>query len=203
MKRELALFDFDGTITRGDSFTEFLVRAVGMKKMFTSLYKTVPLVALFKAGIISNDQAKRRVFSHFFKGWSEEYYNRLAKEFAQSFIPGFVRPEMMEKITAHRNRSADLLLVSASPDVYLRHWAEPLGFTVLGTKIEILGGHLTGNFATPNCYGPEKVTRIRQHLDISAYETIYAYGDSRGDREMLGLAHKKFFRGKEVDTIPV
>ena len=51
---------------------------------------------------------------------------------------------------------------------------------------------------TRNCFGVEKVNRIRQEYDLSQWDFIYAYGDSRGDQEMLDLADEryyKFFKG--------
>lgn len=50
------------------------------------------------------------------------------------------------------------------------------------------GGILSGDFATPNCYGAQKVIRIRAHYVLDTYTEIYVYGDSKGDREMLTLA---------------
>ena len=47
---------------------------------------------------------------------------------------------------------------------------------------------------TPNCYGAQKVVRINswlaeRHPDAVRDEfRIVAYGDSRGDREMLAMA---------------
>ena len=81
---------------------------------------------------------------------------------------------------------AEILIVSASID----NWVQPFfpSVTVLGTQIEVANGLLTGRFLTPNCYGQEKVRRILAlHPDRSAYH-LTAYGDSRGDRELLAFA---------------
>jgi phosphoserine phosphatase len=69
---------------------------------------------------------------------------------------------------------------------------------VLGTKLEVRDGKLTGRFITPNCYGQEKVNRLKQVLNEprQAY-SIKAFGDSRGDKELLEYAdqgHYKPFR---------
>jgi phosphoserine phosphatase len=53
---------------------------------------------------------------------------------------------------------------------------------------------LSGHLKTKNCYGPEKVRRIREVIDTDEYSTIYAYGDTRGDKEMLELANFKFYK---------
>jgi phosphoserine phosphatase len=65
---------------------------------------------------------------------------------------------------------------------------------VLGTQIEIAGGKLTGHFLTKNCYGPEKVNRI---LDLYPDRCVYhltAYGDSRGDKELLAFADESHYK---------
>lgn len=53
---------------------------------------------------------------------------------------------------------------------------------------------LSGNFATPNCYGEQKAARIRARYDLSQYAEVYAYGDSKGDREMLALATHAYYK---------
>ena len=84
-----------------------------------------------------------------------------------------------------------MLIVSASIDnwvqLFFSNPSNPL-LKVLGTKIEVVDGHLTGRFLTPNCYGQEKVRRILAlYPDRSEYH-LTAFGDSRGDREMLAFA---------------
>ena len=53
---------------------------------------------------------------------------------------------------------------------------------------------VSGEFATPNCYGEQKAVRIRARYDLSNYAEIYAYGDSKGDRAMLELATYAFYK---------
>jgi phosphoserine phosphatase len=65
---------------------------------------------------------------------------------------------------------------------------------LVATEVEIQNNILTGRFRTPNCRGGEKVNRLKEHFDFSAIDYVYAYGNSRGDREMLELADEKFYR---------
>ena len=53
-----------------------------------------------------------------------------------------------------------------------------------------------------DCYGDEKVRRIRERLTLADYGTIYAYGDTEDDRAMLDLADRKYFRWQEVHEMP-
>lgn len=65
---------------------------------------------------------------------------------------------------------------------------------VIGTKVEVVDGRLTGRFLTPNCYGPEKVRRLREVFPDLSDCHLTVYGDSRGDREMLAIADKAYYR---------
>ena len=65
---------------------------------------------------------------------------------------------------------------------------------VLGTKVETRDGRLTGRFATPNCYGPEKVRRIREVFPDRDNYHLTAFGDSRGDKEMLDYADQGYYK---------
>jgi phosphoserine phosphatase len=65
---------------------------------------------------------------------------------------------------------------------------------VIATEPEIKNGVLTGRFSTPNCYGQEKKRRfLEKYPDRDRY-ILYVYGDSNGDKELLEMADKPFFR---------
>ena len=64
----------------------------------------------------------------------------------------------------------------------------------LATQMEVLDGSLTGRLQGKNCYGPEKVRRINEVVDKSDYDITFAYGDSRGDLEMLKMSDKPCYR---------
>ena len=94
-------------------------------------------------------------------------------------------------------------MVSASPNIYLERVARQLGFDALiCTEMEEKGGYLTGQMGTPNCYGEQKVLRlhawaVKHFSDIQFSDiTLYAYGDTAGDKPMLKMAQHAWYRGK-------
>ena len=94
-----------------------------------------------------------------------------------------------------RQRAA--IVVSAS----VENWVKPFlpQAEVLATKVETADGRLTGRFLTPNCYGSEKVRRIREVLTGARGQYhIIAYGDSRGDSEMLNYADEAYLRFRRI-----
>jgi phosphatidylglycerophosphatase C len=94
-----------------------------------------------------------------------------------------------DRVDWHRGEGHELVLVSASPELYVTPIGRRLGFdTVLATRLEVgADGRLTGRLLGPNCRGPEKVVRLREWRG-EGMALAYAYGDSAGDREMLDLA---------------
>jgi HAD superfamily phosphoserine phosphatase-like hydrolase len=87
---------------------------------------------------------------------------------------------------------AEVVIVSASID----NWVQPFfaNVTVLGTQIEVKDGLLTGRFLTKNCYGQEKVNRILACYPHREDYHLTAYGDSRGDKELLAFADESHYK---------
>ena len=193
-KQSLALFDFDGTITTHDSFRDFLLFFFGKWRFMLGCLRAAPWLIAFLLRLINNQTAKQQVTRIFFAGMPQKNFEEKAKAFATGILNDIVRPAAVEKIRWHRQQGHRVILVSASFTDYLKFWCEQHGIEIISTRLETKDGVLTGNFATPNCFGPEKVRRIREVVDIAEYQTIYAYGDSRGDREMLAIAHEKGYR---------
>ncbi|MFZ5950723.1 MAG: HAD family hydrolase [Candidatus Rifleibacteriota bacterium] len=191
---KLALFDFDGTITTGDSYTELLKFFCGSVRFFLGVIILSPVLILYQLGLLPNYRAKPVVTRFFLRGIRRDEFEKKARRFCEERLEKMVRPAALEKIKWHQQQGHRVVVVSASFEDYLCLWCQSKGLELIATRLEWQNDRITGKFATPNCYGPEKVRRIRQMIDFAAYEEIYAYGDSRGDREMLEIAHHKGYR---------
>ena len=92
-----------------------------------------------------------------------------------------------------------MVVVSASLDVYLKPWCEAHHLDLICTELEVRAGTLTGGYRRGDCSAADKVTRLRERYDLARYPVIYAYGDTDEDREMLDIAHEKYFRWQKLD----
>jgi HAD superfamily hydrolase (TIGR01490 family) len=191
---QLALFDFDGTITTEDSLIKFIRFSVGDIKTMWGILLLSPMLIIYKLKIIPNYKAKQWMFSYFFKGMDEYQFQKLTEDYSLTHIDTILRPKAMEKIRWHQEKGHTIVVVSASIESWLRPWCVKHNLNLIATKIEIEESVVTGRFRSKNCYGVEKVNRVKEIYNLNDYSYIYAYGDSRGDRELMSLANEKYYQ---------
>ncbi|PSO54441.1 MAG: HAD-IB family hydrolase [Cyanobacteria bacterium QH_1_48_107] len=191
----LAIFDFDDTLTKRDSLFPFLQMAVGKLRFGWGLLILSPILVGYTLCLVPNWRAKEAVLTHYLAGLTEEQLQRLSQRFAVQKIPQLLRPEAIKRLHWHQSQGHQTIILSASPEAYLIPVAQTLGVNrVIGTRLEINCGVLTGKIVEKNCYGSEKVTQLQAVLgDLSQY-CIYAYCDGRGDRELLDVANYSYYR---------
>jgi phosphatidylglycerophosphatase C len=187
--RLLAAFDLDGTLTHRDTLLPFLHRAFGRGRTYRALLaSSLPLARAAAFGGAHRDRAKAAVLQGVLAGTPVDGLTEAAESFADHVVAERLRPEVRERVDWHRSEGHELVLVSASPELYVTPIGRRLGFdTVLATRLEVVDGRLTGRLLGENCRGPEKVMRLREWRG-EGLALAYAYGDSTGDREMLDLA---------------
>jgi HAD superfamily hydrolase (TIGR01490 family) len=134
------------------------------------------------------------MLSYFFKGMDEQRFLNVAKEYSLKHIDEILRSKAMEKIVWHKEQGHKVVVVSASMECWLKPWCNKNGLDVIATKIEIKEGMVTGKFLSKNCYGIEKANKVKEAYNLSDYDYIYAYGDTRGDKELLELADENFYK---------
>ena len=194
----LALFDFDGTITSSDSWTPFMRMAVRPARIRMAMVALSPIVVGYRLGMISASRCRQVAARLGFSGEPAGAIRQLGAQYAATVLPGTLQTRALERIDWHKSQGDDIVVVSASLDLYLAPWCAERGLKFICTTIEEQRGTLTGRYVDGDCSGAEKVRRIRAQYDLSSYPIVYAYGDSGEDREMMALADKKYYRWKEI-----
>ena len=92
----------------------------------------------------------------------------------------------------------DVVLVSATVNVYLKYVAESLGLDLICTETEIINNHYTGRYSSADCSAQQKAIRVLEKYQLSQYQHIYAYGNSDEDLAMLNLADYSYYVGKST-----
>ena len=98
MKPGIAFFDFDGTITKKDTLLEFIKFSKGLPLFWFGFAVCSPWILIWKLNIISNQAAKEKVLSFFFRGMKIETFEQLSLAFAKQKIPALLRTKAKAEI---------------------------------------------------------------------------------------------------------
>ena len=194
MKKEIAFFDFDGTITKKDTLLEFIRFSKGSFRFYLGFFINLPYLVAFKLGVISNQSAKEKILRFFFHDTSVTVFKQYCETFSKQVLPKLIRPKALEEIERLKKNKTIVVVVSASPENWIENWTKNLQLELIASRLEVKDGKLTGKIVGKNCHGDEKVSRISQVYDLRDYYIVSAYGDSRGDRPMLQLAQKAYYK---------
>jgi phosphatidylglycerophosphatase C len=198
----IAFFDFDGTVTTKDTLLEFIRFSKGTVPFYLGFALNSPWLVAYRVKLISNQAAKERILAWFFRNTPLSEFQEACDRFAAQVIPGLIRPKALDEIGKLQEKGFSIVIVSASPENWLRNWTETIQASLIATRLETKPGketpeketRLTGKIVGHNCHGKEKVRRIGEAFDLNNFNEIYAYGDSSGDKPMLALAHHAFMK---------
>jgi HAD superfamily hydrolase (TIGR01490 family) len=199
VSQRIAFFDFDGTITTKDTLLEFIRFSKGNTRFNLGFLLNSPWLVAMKLKLISNQKAKERILTHFFGKQPVARFKQQCEAFSKQALPHLIRPKALIEFDRLREAGATIVIVSASPEDWIRHWAEEARAELIATRLGIFTDNkgetrLTGRIEGANCHGEEKVNRIRQRFALPDYKEIFAYGDSNGDKPMLRLGTASFFK---------
>ena len=186
-KQTIAIFDFDGTITTKDTLFDFIVFSKSRFKLYTGLIYLSPILILYKLSVIKNEKAKEILFSFFFKNNDYYQFKELGKKYITR-IEAIIHQDSRVELEKYKENKTKIVIVSASIKEWIEPWATKNGIQVISTNIEVENNKITGRFSSRNCYGIEKVNRLKKVFPNREDYYLIAYGDSNGDNELLKYA---------------
>ncbi|MFT3990894.1 MAG: HAD family hydrolase [Luteolibacter sp.] len=186
----IALFDLDGTLIAWDCqvlFRHFILRHEPWRRIFLPVFIAfLPLAKLLGAG------GMKQVFLSYLWRMTPEQLDPYSQEFARSILPK-IYEEVRVFLEEHRRNGDFLILASASPEFYVKHIGQELGFNLtLGTPVEI-GKHCPFFPSLENHKGSAKVDRLHNVLPPEFFNArgklinCHGYTDSHADLPMLEL----------------
>ena len=188
----VAVFDFDGTITCGDSLLPFCRQLAGSLPVFVVGFLVCsPILFLFALGAVSNHRAKEVVLRHFLRGRTPADLESTVAEFVSKRLGMLLNGSALERIAWHQAKDHQVILLSASPELYLVPWARQHGIsTVLGTWFDLSTRRILGR----NCHGEEKIARLEAFLGPLHQYDLHVYADSSSDMPLLDRATQRYWR---------
>jgi HAD superfamily hydrolase (TIGR01490 family) len=198
----VAAFDLDGSLTEGGSVWRWLRYLAGTGAV---LRAAIPLSIPLMIGALRSgqwaDHAKERLFGTLLIGRDVDEVLDESRTFALAHLERRGRAKVLDRLAWHKGEGHDVVVVSASPQIYVDVIAEALGAQgAIGTRLAVDPlNQLTGSFLGRNCRGSEKMRRLNEWIEQRHYDElpiIYAYGNSRGDRRLLKGATHPYDVGK-------
>ncbi len=191
----IAVFDLDGTITRRDTYLAFLLDTLRRRPVRLFYCGLLPLaVALFKLKLRDNAFVKERFASAILGQMSRADMAAAARRFVDHLMESEVRPAALERIRAHRAAGDRVVLATASFDAYVDILGERLDVDEIIATRALWNdtGRFTGRIDGRNCYGPEKLVRVKAVLGDRPAGRVVAYSDHHADGPLLGWADDAF-----------
>ncbi len=196
---DLALFDFDGTITSRDTFVMFARYATSRRRWVYGNVVLAPRVVGYHLRCVAGADIRERIARAAFGGVPVAELTRLGSKFAEAVIPRLVRERARDAVRWHLARGDRVVIVSASLDVYLAPWCRSHGLELICTQLEARHGTFTGSYAGGDCSGGTKRERVLENYRLSEYRHVHAYGDTDDDLAMLDLADTRYLRWRSFE----
>ena len=196
--KNLALFDFDGTLCKKDSFTGFIFYALRKRHIVKQGIKILPWIQAYYLNAYPAPAMRSKLFRAMFSNADALELQQIAQEYANNLVSQ-LNPSLLKQLKQHQALGDEVVLVSASVDVYLQPVCSLLNIDLICTQTEQINNTYTGQYTTPDCSSKQKRLRILEKYSLDHYSVIYAYGNSMEDNEMLELADHVYMVG--VDKI--
>jgi phosphatidylglycerophosphatase C len=189
----IALFDLDGTLTYSDTLFQFLTGYLRFRpgRALRAL-AIVPALLIFAVGGRDRGRLKSHVIRAVMGGVPRTEIEAFAERFVAALEPrGRFRPGALSTLEAHRAAGDRLVLLSASPDLYVPLVGRLLRFErSVCTEVRWRDGRLDGALATENRRGEEKVRCLERLRAEFPGARITAYGNSGSDLPHLARADR-------------
>ncbi|MCH4248192.1 MAG: HAD-IB family hydrolase [Acinetobacter populi] len=198
----LALFDFDGTLCKQDSFTGFMQSAVPKHYFYRKCLKISPQIAAYYLKLYPANRMRPLLFKTVLKDENADQAHLIGQHYAQYLVEHCLNQEVLARLKWHQQQQHQVVIVSASLNLYLQPVAKLLNVELICTQVDDYHQVLTGAYRSADCSCEEKVSRLKQHYDLQAFTKIYAYGNSHEDIHMLKLATHAYWINQKHQLQP-
>ncbi|RZQ53650.1 HAD-IB family hydrolase [Pseudoalteromonas phenolica] len=190
--KNLALFDFDGTLTDADMFTKFLKFSATKKRAWLIRLTLLPLYGFYKLGLFPAPTLRKLASFVAYKNKSISFLLPLGEEYALKVIPKHLRKQAIERLNWHLEQGDTVIVVSASLNLYLKPWCHSLGIGLICSELATQNDKFTGLYINGDVSDHTKAERVKSMFSLKEFKRIYAYGDTPEDHALLSLADEQY-----------
>lgn len=186
--QKIIFTDLDGTLTLRDTYHIFIFHNLKFWLVLKNAFGLIKLGLAYIFGKITKEQVKRSTFKMFFTDYD-------TTQNLDKFLNLIPWNKPVKKIVAAKQKEGyKVILVSASPDIYLPAITHYLGYDgFLATKTFRNDTKLQGEFDGKVCNFEEKTRRIKEYIGEKKLDYTLSFGNSEGDFEMLNFCDEAYF----------
>ncbi len=183
----VAIFDLDGTLTSRNSFIPYLLSFGRRHCKYTALSMVPFQIGPYLIRLVKDHQLKQRLLRSFFYGVHRDIITQHTRWFCSTWLPNHLHTLGHGLLREHLEQNHRVILLSASPDIYVREMAAQFGIgEAVCTQVEFQDDICTGRLLGANCKGTNKLIALKNYLGCEEPQTeSFAYGDSRQDLPVL------------------
>ena len=200
----VAVFDLDGTVTRRDTYVDFLLYTLAKRPArLVCLPALAWYLLVHKLGMQSNHWLKARYLGAVAGGLSKGQLAEICENFVSRTRAKNIKQPALDELARLRHEGYVLVLATASFGFYVRNLSAALKFDeVLCTEALFDDNdELTGELDGKNCIGVEKARRIAVLLSERGWSKVeLGYSDSKVDLPMLEMADRALVVDPSVST---
>ena len=195
--KPVAIFDFDGTLIKGDSLWPFLMSVAGLTHTMVTMVEAAinARMSLPEGKTASSAEYRSRV-----KAYLIEYI--LGGVDVSTLQPVFERMQrwrvwnkkIVDALKDHHAKGHHIIIASGGLDIYLRPLLKDIPYhTLICTKLEIdSDGILTGQMSSGNMVRQRKAEIVAKYLKQNGpFGESWGYGNPPHDLPMLELVNHK------------
>jgi phosphatidylglycerophosphatase C len=198
----IVLYDFDRTLTNYDTIWSLGIAIANEKQHpIKSVYNFLKYFIKLKFRYISNNDFKKKCAALLLSNEEEKKILEVVEKYVNKRFHKMINVGILTTLQKYRNEGSHIYLVSSNYDFFLKQFIELWGLSgIIATQTEVINGIFTGRLLGEACHGVQKVLRVREKIGETRAREAIAYGDSRGDLELLkyvreGYWIKKGYKG--------
>ncbi len=197
---KLAVFDFDGTLIKGQSgrvvAQSYASQGLKRSQIRSFLVRNVPFYFLRKLGVIDDVAFLQRWQTNMSRDLlrgdevaaSQQHFSYMV----ESHIKPLLRGSVIARLRQHQAEGCRTAIVSGTWTDLLRVLADELGIDyAVGSDLDSVGGRYTGSLTHGVNYGRRKLEGLERLLKAESltpdWQASYCYADGGGDIPMLSL----------------
>ncbi|MCD7956957.1 MAG: HAD-IB family hydrolase [Lachnospiraceae bacterium] len=199
---KVAVFDFCETLVSfqtADAFVKFIIeksenstyqekynRYKFLKKI--QFYRLINLPYKMKGGFPSKTNLLKII-----SGMNKEDINNYAYKYYQEMIKPAIICDTLEVMENFKRNGFTVVLISAGYAPYIKLFAEEYDILYLTNEFSYKGSIFSGRTVGNDCYGAEKVARLKTMLGKENIEYLVTVSDSLSDKPLFDIAEEKIY----------